>query len=196
MSTRTEFNDEDLPPVLHRLIAEGRLRDYVLIELYATVPFSIERLVQMRVSELLMRSGASDALCIEYRGAVRRVHLDRDGLFAIKAWIELARLEQTDYLFPSMRSTHGHLCSRQARRIIDAKFHRAQGLEASEGEGWQQKLKNDFKCRLSRWPWVECVRAQSGDPCATHCEGMAAHGGRRPFKVRGVLKARPIHGGN
>lgn len=190
MSTRTEFNDEDLTPVLRRLIAEGRLRDYVLIELYATVPFSVERLVKIRVSELLMQSGTPDGLGIQFRGAVRRVHLDGDGLFAIRAWVKLAELEQADYLFPSLRSMHGHLCSRQARRIIDAQFHRTKEPGAPEGIAWQQELKKDFKCQLSRWPWVECARAHSGERCATHCEGVSVAGPRRPFRIRGVLKPR------
>lgn len=194
MSTRTEFNDEDIPPVLRRLIAEGKLRDYVLIELYANVPLSIDRLVRIKAGELQMHSDVSDELCIEYRGGLRKVHLDTDGLFAVRAWIKLAKLAQVDYLFPSMRSTHGHLCSRQARRIIDAQFHRAQESEASESIGWEKQMENDFKCSLSRWPWVECIRGQSGDRCVTHCEGMATHEHRRPFRVRGVLKARPIRG--
>ena len=196
MSTRTEFNDEDIPPVLNRLIAEGRLRDYVLIELYASVPLSVERLVQMRVGELQLQSGMTDVLSIEHRGALRRVHLDSDGLFAIKAWIKLAELDQADYLFPSMRSTHGHLCSRQARRIIDSQFHRAQASEKPGHAEWKQQLDNELKCRLSRWPWVECVRAQSGSRCTTHCEGMATHEPKRPFRVRGVLKPRTAQGDN
>jgi len=196
VSTRTEFNDEEILPVLQRLVAEGRLRDYVLIELYAAVPLSVEGLVKMRVSELLMQSGTPDELCIEYRGGVRKVHLDSDGLFAIKAWLKLAELEQADYLFPSTRSAHGHLCSRQARRIIYAQFHRTQKYETTEGRGWQQQLKSDFKCQLSRWPWVECAKGQSGDRCATNCEGTAPHRSRRPFRVRGVLNARPAQYGD
>lgn len=191
MSTRTEFNDEDIPPVLSRLIAEGRLRDYVLIELYASAPLSFERLVQMRVGELHMQAGMTDVLSIEHRGISRVIHLDSDGLFAIKAWIKLAELDPADYLFPSMKSTHGHLCSRQARRIIDSQFHRAQEGERTGHENWKQQLGNEFRCRLSRWPWVECVRAQSGSRCTTHCEGMATHESRRPFRVRGVLKPPP-----
>lgn len=194
MSTRTEFNDEDIPPVLRRLIAEGRLRDYVLIELYANVPLSIDRLVRIKAGELQMRSDVPDELYIEYRGRLRKVYLDNDGLFAVRAWIKLAKLAHVDYLFPSMRSTHGHLCSRQARRIIDAQFRRAQEPEASDRIVWEQQMENDFKCSLSRWPWVECVRALSGDRCVTHCEGMPTHEHRRPFRVRGVLKARPNGG--
>lgn len=191
MSTRTEFNDEDLPPVLRRLIAEGRLRDYVLIELYATLPLSAERLVQLRVLDLKRSAAEPKQLFVEHRGKPRRVHLDDDGLFAIASWIKLAGLQPQDYLFPSGKHAHGHLCSRQARRIIEAQFH---SPPESGGDGrtphWQDALGGGFQCRFSRWPWVDCVNAHSGDRCTTHCEGTPALRHPRSFRMRGVLPVR------
>ena len=191
MSTRTEFNDEDLPPVLRRLIAEGRLRDYVLIELYVTLPLSAERLVQLRVLDLKRSAAQPEQLFVEHRGKTRRVHLDDEGLFTIASWIKLAGLQPQDYLFPSGKHAHGHLCSRQARRIIEAQFH---SPPESGGDGrtphWQDALGGGFQCRFSRWPWVDCVNAHSGDRCTTHCEGTPALRHPRSFRMRGVLPVR------
>lgn len=190
MSTRSEFNDEDLPPVLGRLVSEGRLRDYVLIELYATLPLSMERLVELHAGDLLPCPDDSASLCILHGGGLRKIHVDDDGLFAIRAWIKLAELEATDYLFPSSRSTHGHLCSRQARRIMEAQFHGTDGCIADSDAAWKSELGNSFTCRVSRWPWIECVRAQSGAKCVTHCEGMPASRVARPFRRHGIVKSR------
>lgn len=190
MSTRTEFSDEDLPPVLRRLISEGRLRDYVLIELYATLPLSMERLVKLRAGDLIPCPDDSASLCVLHGSGLRKIHVDDDGLFAIRAWVELAKLEATDYLFPSAKSMRGHLCSRQARRIIGAQFHSADGTIVDCEQAWKSEIGNSFKCRVSRWPWIECVRGQSGEKCVTYCEGMPAPKVPRPFRRHGVLKPR------
>lgn len=191
MSTRTEFNDEDLPPVLRRLIAEGRLRDYVLIELYATLPLSAERLVQLRVLDLKRSAAQPEQLFVEHRGKTRRVHLDDEGLFTIASWIKLAGLQPQDYLFPSGKHAHGHLCSRQARRIIEAQFHNApESRGGDQVPHWEDALASGFTCRFSRWPWVDCVKAQSGDRCLTHCEGVPQLRQPRSFRKRGVVPPR------
>lgn len=187
MSTRAAFDDEDLPPVLRRLIAEGRLRDYVLIELYATLPLSLERLVVLRIQDMKRCPPQPDDLCVMYRGKLRRAHLDSDGLFAIDAWIQLAGLKPADYLFPSARAVQGHLCSRQARRIIEAQFHEAPQTAVGEPLQWQDQLATGFRCRLSRWPWVDCVKAQSGERCISRCEGGLTQKPARSFRTRGVL---------
>lgn len=187
MSTRTEFDDEGLSLALERLAAQGRLRDYVLLELYAMAALSVERLMKVRVHDLRTFPDQPELLFITYRGGLRKIRANADGLFAIHAWIQFARLAPTDYLFPATKASGGHLCARRARMIIESQFQHPRDDTVSVVSGWRSELDGGFTCRVSRWPWVECVRAQSGDRCVSHCEGLPVKKHRRPFRTHGMV---------
>lgn len=110
-----------------RLELEGKIRDLVLFNLALDSKLRGCDLVKLKVSDVAYGSLVSSRATVlqQKTGSPVQFELTKESRDAIAAWIKMAHLRSTDYIFQSRVGAAQHISTRQYNRI----FH-----------GWIEKL--------------------------------------------------------